>query len=194
MSIVIYGQIRTRTDTPLIYATDGAARPRPIGHVWHTGFGWISTHGHYGVGHCPQPEQIAGRDIPTVAELRAVWHAVGEMMWRQPVLVLLDSQRAVDLIEVWKTGRLPMPGGYRGSQRRMPRLEVLARTVAEHPRNITARWVRGHSGHLLNEAADALARIGSRWRLDGLDKDVVARRARFVVDGFLADPRCREVA
>lgn len=194
MSIVVTGQIPTSTDGPLVYATDGAARPKPIGHVWHTGFGWLSTHGHYGVGHTPQPEQIAGRDVATVAELRAVWHAVGDVMWREPVVVLLDSRNACRLIDVWKTGRLSMPGGYLGSRRHMPRLEVLARTVAEHPHNITARWVRGHSGHLLNEAADALARIGSRWRIDRLDKEVVSRRAAFLVDGFLADPRLREAA
>lgn len=191
MSLYVTGQVRVRgrAEVPLVYATDGSVRLKLLGDTYQTGWGFLSSHGHWGLGHCPQPKAIAGRDAPVVAELRAVWYAVGEAMQAGPVLVQLDSRKAADFIEAWKRGEFRMPRGYLGSQRHTPRLLVLAEVVATHPGNIRTEWVRSHNGHLLNEAADSLARIGSRWRKEKLTREGVEQRARFLVEGFLADPR-----
>lgn len=192
MSRVVTGQARAPKGLPLRYATDGSAdgiRRRE----YRTGFGWLATDGRWGLGYCPQPAKIAGRDVAVVAELRAVWHAVGARLPAGSVTVLVDSRHALDYLAAWATGDQRIPDGYLGSQRHTPMLHRFAAVVAAHPTHLDARWVPGHTGQLLNECADSLAKLGRRWLVDRLPVDDVTRRAQWLVGGFLADPRVREV-
>jgi ribonuclease HI len=188
VSEVVSGQVKVHNPGPLVFATDGSVARKMRDREYLTGFGYLSTDGHWAAACCPQPATLSGRDRAVVAELRAVWHAVGPMLPTTPVTVLTDSQSACRFVEEWKTGSERMPAGYLGSARHTPRLLVLARAVALHPDNLTVRWVRGHAGHLLNEGADCLARLGCRWSVQRLTRAAVADRARFVAEGFLADP------
>ncbi|MEU4590022.1 RNase H family protein [Micromonospora aurantiaca (nom. illeg.)] len=192
MSRILTGTVRAPANTRLLVATDGSAdggRRRE----YRTGFGWLATDGTWGVGWCPQPAQLAGRDVAVVAELRAVYHAVAERLPTGPVTVLVDSRSALDYLTGWAGGDRRMPRGYLGSQKHTPMVTRLAELVAAHPGHLDARWVRGHSGHLLNECADSLARLGRRWLVERLLVDEVRRRADFLAAGFLADRRAGEV-
>jgi len=189
----IFGQVPTRDSGPLVIATDGSSAVRPKRKVWQTGWGFLGADGRYGCGWCPQPVELAGRDPATVAELRAVWYAIGELLPSRSATVWTDSLNAVTLLQAWQAGDVGrMPRGYLGSQRHTPRMQLLARTVARHGANLTVEHVKGHAGQLLNEAADSLAKIGRSWTPDTTGQ--CEARARRLVEGFIADPRLREVA
>lgn len=189
MSQIASGRIHTRPDAPLVFATDGSVARKRRHREHLTGWGYMSLDGRWAAANCPQPTSLSGTDPATVAELRAIWHAVGELIPTTPVLVLTDSQRACRLIEAWQHGEPVMPAGYLGSQRHTPRLVVMAEQVARHPHNLTVEWVKGHAGLLLNEGADCLARLGCRWLVERMRREAVEERARFVAEGFLADSR-----
>lgn len=191
-SVHVSGQVRTCTAGPLVFGTDGSVATRRVHGLWQTGWGYLSTHGHYGAGWCQQTPEQGGAVPSTVAELRAVACAVTPHLPQAPVAVFLDSADAVDLLAEWRSGHQRMPAGYRGSQRHTPRLLRLAGLVAAYPDNLHVCWVRSHAGHLLNEAADALARIGARRLLDRVDRNVMQARAHRLAEGFLADPRLLE--
>jgi ribonuclease HI len=83
---------------------------------------------------------------------------------------------------LWKDGHDVMPGGYDTERAggRESTLSRLARRVREHPDRLTLRWVPGHSGHPLNEGADALAKMARAWAVERVDKETVAADARRV--------------
>lgn len=194
MSMVLTGTVPAPAGLPLLVATDGSAdRPRRTD-TYLTGFGWLTTAGGWGVGYCPQPAAIAGRDAAVVAELRAVWHAVHQVLPAGPVTVLLDSTHALTYLQAWAAGGQQIPDGYLGSAYHTPMVHRLAALVAAHPTHLRAHWVRGHSGHLLNECADSLARLGRRWLAEDLDDTAVRARAEWLAAGFLADRHIGEVA
>ncbi|WP_047891761.1 RNase H family protein [Micromonospora sp. RV43] len=193
MSYLVVGRVAAPAGVPLVFATDGSSDAR-LRNSYRTGFGWLSTDGRWGTGWCPQPAVLIGRDIPVVAELRAVYHAVKEELPHRRVTIMLDSKVAIGYLRSWTKGELRMPAGYLGSQKHTPMLTRLARLVAAHPGNLHATWVRGHSGHLLNECADSLAKLGRRSLVEHLKVGEVRRRAEWLVSGFLADPRIRAAA
>jgi len=208
MSRVLRGAVRAPAGMPLLIATDGSAGSRTVNRVlvpgtghyawvddaYLTGFGWISTTGAWGVGYCPQPRRLAGQDRAAVAELRAIWHAVRERLPHEPVTVLTDSEYAARLLAGWAVGSRQMPPGYLGSARHTPMVHRLAELVAAYPSHLDVRWVRGHAGHLLNECADSLAKLGRRWLAGQVSTEYVRERAEWLASGFLADPAVREVA
>ena len=57
--------------------------------------------------------------------------------------------------------------------------------------NLTVRWVRGHSGNPLNEGADGLARLASRYAKgdSGLTARDYRRRADGLASAFAAQHR-----
>ncbi len=179
---------------PVIFGTDGSVdHNHHFGHGvgWVTGWGFLATDGRYGCGKIPQFTPKAGPDMAQIAELRAVWHAIGsEVLAGGPVIVLTDSENAVATLTAWQAGSTKMPAGYTGSTgKRVPTLERLRRAVAKHPDHLTVQHVHGHRGDLLNEAADALARLATRWAREDLLRDQVAQRAANIAEGFLASWR-----
>lgn len=174
----------------VVYIDGSVSRQRLAnGLGWMTGWGFVTTLGRYGCGKCPQFELRTGDDPAVVAELRAVWHAAGEDLVSGLVTVVTDSAYAADVLAGWQAGETAMPAGYTGSRRGTPTLQRLRQVVAADPGNLTVRWVKGHAGDALNEAADTLAQLGMRWARDGLTADDVAVRARGVAEGFLAASR-----
>lgn len=117
------------------------------------------------------------------AELRAMANALQVLDPNTAVTILSDSRQALDLMTLWKDGHDVMAGGYDTERAggRESTLARLARRAREYPEQITLRWVPGHSGHPLNEGADALAKMARAWATDRLDRETVVRDARRIV-------------
>lgn len=150
---------------PLFAASD-ASHDRTGG-----GLGFVTSAGHWGMRrwlkrtnrHLPDP---SGKSKVLVAELRAALmaiNALGEHARR--ATLLLDSKPAIHYLRAWQAGKVEeMPEGYSLRPRTsgaQPRLVQLATRIAALP-ELSIQHVKGHSGHPLNEAADALARLANR--------------------------------
>jgi ribonuclease HI len=88
-------------------------------------------------------------------------------------------------LRAWQRGRIErMPEGYSLLPRRgpeaAPTLVRLAGIMAQHP-EIRLQHVHSHTGHPLNEAADALASLAQR----GLPAVETRSRAEGLVDAFV---------
>jgi ribonuclease HI len=141
---------------PLVAATDAGVRSRTFG------YGYLVCDGRYGLGgHQVGPDSEMGSEYVCVAELQAVVLLVSRFGVDAPIKVLIDNDRALRLLLRWQGGDTSvMPNGYKGSD-----LRPLAKRLSGTDR-IAFGSVKGHSGHVLNEAADSLARLVIR-RLDG---------------------------
>lgn len=146
-------------------------------------WGYLTTTGLYGLGTSIVPGTVVGDQRVLQAELRAMANALLAVPPTHLVTVLSDSRSALDLMLLWRDGHDVMPGGYDKVRAggRESTLARLARRVGEHPDRITLRWVPGHSGHPLNEGADALAKMARAWATGRLEKETVAADARRVV-------------
>lgn len=159
---------------------------------------YLTTTGLYGLGTAIVPGNVvggrpledgSGRDPERAlqAELRGIANALQVVGPEYSVTVLTDSRTAVDFMLLWRDGHDVMPGGYNTDRAggRESTLGKLARRVGEYPDRVTVRWVPSHSGHPLNEGADALAKMARAWATGRLEKDVVAVDARRAVLGAL---------
>ena len=95
-------------------------------------------------------------------ELRAVIELLEAIPAREPLLVEADSEYVVKTVTLWletwrKRGMRTASGRPVANQDLITRLDHLV-----SGRDVTFRWVRGHAGHPLNEAADALANAAAR--------------------------------
>lgn len=171
-----------------VFYTDGAVdqqrHSKGIGLV--TGWGYLSTNGDYGCGKAPQFTPKTGIRYNVVTELRAVWHAIGIIT--SPATIVTTNPGTADVLRNWQAGSTTMPAGYIGSTRKTSTLERLRRQVAANPASLTIRHV-SDTETVLNDAADTLARLGTRWAREQLDHDDVGQRAARITAGFLADWR-----
>ena len=120
-----------------------------------------------------------------VAELRAVAFLLEGPDQPRPPELLLDSTIAIRYLRAWQRGRIErMPEGYSLLPRRGPQpaptLVRLAGIMAQHP-EMQLHHVRSHTGHPLNEAADALASLAQR----GLPTVETRSRAGGLAEAFL---------
>lgn len=139
-------------------ATDGSVRGK------YAGTGWLSSSGEYGLdGFWSSPKRV-GSDPVLVAELRAIGSAVSTLT-RHHLTVLSDSQCAVAMVRRWQHGEWRMPAGYPAEPSARKRcLHAVRQRICDDRDRLDVRWARGHCGEPLNEGADALARLGSRYR------------------------------
>lgn len=134
------------TQSALLVATDasmGSSRR------YDAGWAWIEQGGGYATGTVSAPSVL-------VAELHAVRQALLAASAGRPLVVLTDSRPAVLQVQrALATGVLPDRRGTSDARRAAEALHavvlLLRRTGAE------LRWVKGHSGERLNDAADRLA-------------------------------------
>lgn len=132
-------------------AADGSA----LGNPGPAGWAWYIDEEHWSAGGWPYSTNNRG-ELQAVLELfRATAHLDDEL------LVLCDSQYAINCVTKW------MPGwkarGWRKNDgspvQNVDLLQELDEAI--RGRRFRFEWVRGHTGHELNEAADARARAAA---------------------------------
>lgn len=124
-------------------ASVGHHHGRPV-----AGIAWIDGNGRYEVStHITR--------VPLVAELAAIHLALCAHPGR-PATVVSDCRPALNALDHTAcTGVIALPrsaGGNREAARLVHRINL-----ERQSRPVTLRWVKGHAGHPLNEAADRLA-------------------------------------
>lgn len=166
---------------PVVMATDGSVRGR------YTGYGWLASSGDFGLQGFRHSQKLIGPKVVLVAELRAIGAAVQQLRGRD-ITILSDSKLAVPMVRRWMAGDDTLPEGYSAYRQsgKTPGLVRAQRLLREERARITVMWTKGHRGEPLNEGADALARLASRYALgdSGLDGAEYHRRAKDLAETF----------
>lgn len=166
---------------PVCVATDGSVRGK------FTGYGWLASSGEYGLQGLRHSTRLIGPQVVLVAELRAIGVAVQKLRGRD-ITVLSDSRLAVEMVQRWRDGDDVLPEGYAMYREsgKTPGLVRAQQMIRNDRDRITAVWVKGHQGEPLNEGADALARLASRYALGDsmLDGAEYHRRAEELAATF----------
>lgn len=151
---------------PVWVATDGSVRGR------FTGYGWLASSGEYELQGFRHSVKLIGPKVVLVAELRAIGSAVQKLRGRD-ITVLSDSKDAIAMANRWMAGHDVLPEGYATYREsgRTPGLVRARELIYQERDRLTLVWAKGHRGEPLNEGADALARLASRYALGGSDLD-----------------------
>ena len=137
-------------DTKVDIFTDGACSGNPGKGGWGA---ILRANGH--------EKEISGGDLATTnnrMELTAVIQGLNALKNPSAVIVHTDSRYVMDGLTKW----LPRwkQNGWKTSDKKPVKNEDLWRALDEavSRHKVDWRWVAGHSGHVENERADALAR------------------------------------
>ena len=158
---------------PIQAATDGSFSR----HAQQGGWGWITSGGDFGFG------RVTCRE-PVHAELCALRALLTAIPAAQPVTVHCDSRAAIRLVHDLRP--LRGEGPWRDPSARTGHARVALHGIrdllAQRPGPVQLRWVRGHSGHPLNEGADRLALHARRSQTAGLSAGTAADIARCIAE------------
>lgn len=137
----------------VLIATDGSSGYQAA--KYRGGYGWIDEEGSYGSG-------TITSITPVDAEVCAIIDAIRSHPASRPLHIVTDSRSAIKVFESARADELKSPVKDLGNGL----LSRLKSTIAG--RDVTISWVRGHSGHPLNEGADRLSRYARRSRAMGV--------------------------
>jgi ribonuclease HI len=176
----------SRTDEQLTVATDGSVRGR------HTGYGWLASDGRYRLSGSAKPGSLRRREAVLLVELNAIEDAVRSLPGH-PLVVLTDSKTARTLVCAWMDGHPVNPPGFRDSALEQHPLFDMRNTIHANRDRLACQWVKGHRGDLLNEGADALARLASRYARGDSDltPEEYDRRAAGIAESFAEESERR---
>jgi len=138
--------------TPVEIYTDGACRGNPGPGGW----GVVLIAGpHRKTLHGGEPDTTNNR-----MELTAAIEALKALRGRRQVTLHTDSRYVMDGIREWLPGWKER--GWKTAAKKPVKNQDLwqALDTAAGRHDVSWRWVKGHSGHLLNDEADALANRG----------------------------------
>lgn len=159
----------------IIAATDGSA-----GHQRGIGSAYATNDGHW------ESWLYTGSARAGRAEMRAINGLLIAAPPDKPMIVLVDSQEALHLVAEIRS--MPEPPTKEWSRLRGFDLRTACgvwRGIAARTAPLEMRWVRGHSGHPLNDLADRLALQTRRGPSFGLTEDQQHEiLARIAQDGF----------
>ncbi|MGA4669222.1 RNase H family protein [Propionibacteriaceae bacterium Y1923] len=138
-------------------AADGSALSNP----GPTGWAWYIDDDRWAAGGWPHGTNNMG-------ELMAVLDLLNQTAGLQePLRVLCDSQYAINAITKWTPG-WKRRGWRKADGKPVLNVELLTQLDrAMQGRDVSFEWVKGHSGHDLNEKADELARAAATAHRDG---------------------------
>ncbi|QGF24141.1 RNase H family protein [Raineyella fluvialis] len=142
-------------------AADGSSlgNPGPAGWAWYVDDDcWAS-------GGWPHGTNNMGELMAVLDLLRQTAHV------DEPLHILCDSQYAINVVSKWTKGWKKK--GWKKSDGK-PVLNVdivIALDAAMQGRQVTFEWVRGHRGHVMNEAADTRARAAATAYQLGTEPD-----------------------
>lgn len=145
----------------VVIGTDGASRGNP----GRSGWAWVVTPGCWQAGAIPHGTN-------NEAELTAIVRALHAAPIQSPVTILTDSELCVNTLTKWARG-WQRKGWKKADGKPVKNQELVAaaltlldaREAHGGKGHTRIEWVRGHSGHALNEAADRFAtRAADRGR------------------------------
>lgn len=131
----------------IIAAADGSA----LGNPGPAGWGWYADDEHWASGGWAHGTNNMGELMAVLDLLRQTAHVDDEL------LVVCDSTYVINTITKWMAG-WKRRGWKKGDGKPVMNLELVqALDEAMQGRRVRFEWVKGHTGHVLNEAADRLA-------------------------------------
>lgn len=131
----------------IIAAADGSA----LGNPGPAGWGWYADDDHWASGGWPHGTNNMGELMAVLDLLHQTAHVDDEL------LVVCDSTYVINTVTKWMAG-WKRRGWRKGDGKPVMNLELVrALDEAMQGRRVRFEWVKGHTGHELNEAADRLA-------------------------------------
>jgi ribonuclease HI len=134
-------------------------------------YGWIASDGSFGYG------AVKTGESSLVCELIAIQEMLTSIEHKQDIRILVDNRLAIKMARDPKS----MPNS-RLVSKRAGRLAEDIHNLLKRRKNVELRWVKGHSGHPLNEGADRLARNARLAQSFNQDVDTVKRIAQGIAD------------
>lgn len=168
-------------DAATIVAIDGSRK----GNAHSSAY--LSTTGEFGVIAAKFGPDRCKPHCALSTELRAAYYGLRRVT-HENVTILSDNQSTVTWLECWKDGDDTLPHWYtlERSGGKKSTIESLRTVVAARALDLTVVYTKGHAGDLLNEAADALAGIGSNVINRVYGKDEAKRRSVGIAESFLS--------
>ncbi|MFI9214842.1 ribonuclease HI [Streptomyces werraensis] len=151
------------------------------------GFGWAAEDGATGHGDC----LASSSGEAEVIGICAVALSLLDHHEDAPVVVLCDSVQAVKAVDA------ALGAGAAEAARRVcvfPESRELIHRLVRHRHRVQVRWLKGHVGHELNEAADALARFALRRVTGRIPSGAVRREETRILRSLGREPGPLSVA
>jgi ribonuclease HI/GNAT superfamily N-acetyltransferase len=131
----------------IVAAADGSA----LGNPGPAGWGWYVDESTWACGGWPHGTNNQGELTAVLDLLRQTAHT-GE-----PLLIYCDSKYVINSVTKWMAG-WKRKGWKKADGKPVLNVEIMKDLdAAMQGRDVRFEWIKGHSGHMLNEAADRLA-------------------------------------
>jgi ribonuclease HI len=141
----------------IIAAADGSA----LGNPGPAGWAWYVDEGRWASGGWPRGTNNMGELMAVLDLLQQTAHV------DEPLRVYCDSTYVINTVTKWMAG-WKRRGWRKGDGKPVMNVELVkALDAAMQGRDVDFVWVKGHSGHELNEAADKLANAAAAAYRDG---------------------------
>ena len=141
----------------IIAAADGSA----LGNPGPSGWGWYADDDHWASGGWTHGTNNMGELMAVLDLLQQTAHVDDELH------VICDSTYVINTITKWMAG-WKRRGWKKGDGKPVMNLELIqALDGAMQGRRVRFEWVKGHTGHVLNEEADRLATAAAAACRDG---------------------------